>query len=162
MRAKADSTIAAVYGLQFLQANTVWNVQGAAIYNATESGNWTGRFVEKPTRFLFRYDVKLGPRHVYPELIEFELDADGRFIPNEFKEVFGFEKRPQAPAPKFALAYRSAIETTRKKSGARNQPLSGFLRWESFKKPTLYNGRFRFYVPIKNRYRRRPPSQRPF
>lgn len=126
MRAKADSTIAAVYGLQFLQANTVWNVQGAAIYNATESGNWTGRFIEKPTRFLFRYDVKLDPRHVYPELIEFELDADGHFIPNEFEEVFGFEKRPQVPAPKFALAYRSAIKTTRKKSGVRDQPLSGF------------------------------------
>lgn len=77
------------------------------------------------------------------------LDADSRFIPNEFEEVFGFEKRPQVPAPKFALAYRSAIETTRKKSGVRNRLLSGFLRWESFKKPTLYDGRFRFYVPIK-------------
>ena len=149
MRSKADSTIAAIYGRQFLLASTVWNVQGSAIYNATESGNWTDRFDAKPTEFLFRYDVKLSPGRVYPELIEFKLDANGHFIPNEFEEVFGFEKRPQVPAPRFTLAYQSAIETTRKKSGARNQPLSGFLKWESFKKTALYNGHFRFYVPIK-------------
>ncbi|OGX91705.1 hypothetical protein [Hymenobacter coccineus] len=149
MRAKADSTIAAIYGRQFLLTSTVWNVQGSAIYNAKESGNWTDSFVAKPTKFLFRYDVKLSPRRVYPELIEFELDANGNFIPNEFERIFGFEKRPQVPTPKFTLAYRSTIEMTRKKSGARNQPLSGFLKWESFKKPALYNGHFRFYVPIK-------------
>lgn len=149
MKQKADTYISAIYGRKFLTNNAIWNVQTSAIYNATESGDWTDHFAKKPTKFLFRYDVKLDSKHVYPELIEFELDANGNFIPNESEEVFGFEKRSTISTNGFALAYNTAIEIVKKKSGLSNQQLTGFLKWESFKKPSLYNGQFRFYVTVK-------------
>ncbi|UOG77410.1 hypothetical protein MTX78_24000 (plasmid) [Hymenobacter tibetensis] len=149
MKRKADELIAATYGREFLKNHVIWSVDGSYIYNQAESGNWSDSFSSKPTKFLFRYDVKLDKTHVYKELIQFELDQTGKFIPNEFEAVSGFEKLAQVPAQGFNLSYKAAIEATKQKSGIRNQPLQGFLKWESLKKPSFYNGHFRFYVPIK-------------
>jgi len=149
MKRKADTYIAAMYGRSFLAKNAVWNVQESYLYNKEESGDWTKPLASKPQQFLFRYDVKLDREHVYPQLIEFKLDAQGNFIPNEFEEVYGFEQRYPVPTNGFELAYSKAVETAKKKSGLRNQSLAGHMKWESLKKPSLYNGQFRFYVTVK-------------
>jgi hypothetical protein len=149
LKGRADALIAAQYGPAFLRRHTVWNVDGSAIYNATEAGNWTDKLTQPPTKFLFRYDVKLDADHVYPELIEFELDAQGQFLPNDAEAIYGFEQRPQVPAKGFGLVYRTAVETAKKRSGTTTEAVTGFLQWENFRKATLYNGQFRFYVPIK-------------
>ena len=130
MKHKADELIAAMYGQAFLKNHVIWNVRGSYIYNQTESGDWTDSFSSKPTKFLFRYDVKLDKAHIYKELIQFELDQTGKFIPNEFEAISGFEKLLQAPAKGFGLSYKAAIETAKQKSGIRNQQLHGFLKWD--------------------------------
>jgi hypothetical protein len=149
LKRRADALIATQYGTAFLRRHAVWNVDGSAIYNAKEAGNWTDKLTLPPTRFLFRYDVKLDADHVYPELIEFELDAQGKFLPNDSEVVYGFEQLPQVPVKGFGLVYHTAVVAARKRSGTTTEPLTGFLQWENFRKATLFNGQFRFYVPIK-------------
>jgi hypothetical protein len=75
----------------------------------------------------------------------------GNFIPNEYEEVFGFEEIPGNYKKGFTLSYEQAIEIAKKRGLVENDTAKaiGYLKWEGFKTPTLYNGRFRFYVLIK-------------
>lgn len=154
VKAKADRLIAAMYGQYFLTHNVVWNVRSSAIYNEAIGGDWTDFFGLKPTKFLFRYDVKLDREHVYPELIEFALDAQGNFIADDYEEIYGFEPLLTFPMKGFDLLYRNALETARNISKAKGPLSTGFLKWEKVKSPFLYTyglytGQFRFYVPLK-------------
>ena len=154
MKIIADRLIATMYGQDFLLHNTVWNVRESSMYSSIAGGNWTDFFEEVPVRFLFRYDVKLDREHVYPELIEFELDIQGNFITNDSEEVYGFEKFSGFPMNRFSLVYRTALETVRKNSGVRDSLLTGLLKWEKVKSPFLhtgglYTGQFRFYVSVE-------------
>lgn len=147
MKARADSILAATYGRQFVQHYTVWNIQSSAIYNAQESGNWTDQLAAPPTRFLFRYDLKLDAQHVYPELIEFELDTRGQFVPDSIADAFGLERRLPWAAKRFSLRYEAALQVVTRLSGARRQSLTGFLYWDGLRQANRY-GCFRFYVPV--------------
>ena len=151
LKAQADSLIAATYGRPFLQAHVVWNVQGSAIYNARESGDWTHVFAAPPTRFLFRYDVKLDAQHVYPEILEFKLDAQGRFLPNFPEPALWFAQYCLQSTSAFRLRYTTALQVVQRLSRARKLPLRGFLQWEGLppmQKASFYNGHLRFYVPV--------------
>jgi hypothetical protein len=154
IKQKADQLIAAVYGQYFLLHNAVWNVRSSAMYNEAIGGDWTDVFAQPPTKFLLRYDVKLDREHVYPELIEFALDAQGNFITDDYGDVYGFEQLLIFPVEGFGLSYRTALEATQKYSGVKSSLLNGFLKWEKVKSPFLYTyglytGQFRFYVPVK-------------
>lgn len=80
MKIQADSLIAKMYGKYFLVNHVIWNVDGSAIYNKNESGNWTDKFQNKPDKFLFRYHVRFDRKHVNEDLIEFKLDAKGNLF----------------------------------------------------------------------------------
>jgi YD repeat-containing protein len=151
VKAQADSLIAAAYGQPFLRAHAIWNVQGSAIYNAQESGNWTDSFTAPPTRFLFRYDVRLDAQHVYPEMLQFELDAQGRLLPPSLEPPLSpTRRRPQLPS-RFRLRYATALQLVQRLSHVRNVPLTGFLQWEGLprlQEASLYTGHLRFYVPV--------------
>jgi hypothetical protein len=151
MKIMADSLISKMYGQSFQKNNTVWSVGGSYIYNETESGNWTDKFKKKPTKFLFRYDVKLDNNNRYDDLIEFELDAKGNFIPNPYEAIFGFEYVPDNLKGGFKLTLEDAIKQAKQLGLAENDTTKavGILRWENFKKPELINGQFRFYVTIR-------------
>lgn len=151
MKLKADSLISKMYGPEFLKNNTVWSVGGSYIYNENESGNWTDKFKEIPTKFLFRYDVKLDGLHRYDDLIEFELDEKGDFIPNPYEAVFGFENVPNNQKGGFNLTYNKALIKSEELGLLENDTTKavGLLRWENFKKSELINGQFRFYITIK-------------
>lgn len=153
MKVKADSLISKMYGQSFLKNNTVWSVGGSYIYNETESGNWTDKFKKKPTKFLFRYDVKLDKDNRYDDLIEFELDANGNYIPNEYEAIFGFENVPDNLKGSFKLTFEYAIKQAKQLGLIENDTTKavGILRWENFKKPELINGQFRFYVTISTK-----------
>ena len=150
MRIIADSLVSKMYGQSFLRNNTIWSIDGSAIYNETESGNWTDKFEKKPTKFLFRYDVKLDKENKYDDLIEFELDANGNFIPNQYETVFGFEDVSENLKGGFKLTFEDAIKQAKQLGLTENDTTKavGILRWENFKKPELINGQFRFYVTI--------------
>lgn len=151
MKSKADSLVSKMYGYDFLINNTIWRIDGSSIYNENESGSWTDKFKKKPTKFLFRYDVKLENEHRYEELIEFELDEKGNFIPNQYEKIFGFENVPDNLKGSFKLTYNEAIAKSKQLGLLENDTTKaiGILRWENFKKPNLINGQFRFYVTIK-------------
>ena len=160
MQRKADAYLAAMYGPAFLAKNAAWNIDASYVSNDGAAGPWTRPLAGKPVRFLFSYDVKLDT-HVYPELIRFELDDQGNFIPEEGEEVWGFEQRYPVPTNGFELVYRKAMETAKKKSGARNKRLIGLIHWERMKQPNPYNGQFRFYVAVKTgAYRELHPNGR--
>ena len=153
MKVKADSLISKMYGHKFWLNNTIWNVSGSYIYNETESGYWTSNLKSRPTKFLFRYDVKLDKEHRYNERIEFELTDGGVFIPNEYEEIYGFEDMPLSRRREFRLTYAQAIAQARQLGLQENDSskATGTLRWENFRKPALINGCFRFYVTIKTK-----------
>jgi hypothetical protein len=153
MKVKADSLISKMYGQNFLKNNTVWSVGGSYIYNETESGNWTDKFKKKPTKFLFRYDVKLDKNNRYDDLIEFELDANGNYIPNQYEAIYGFENVPDNLKGSFKLTFENAIKQAKQLGLLENDTTKavGILRWENFKKPELINGQFRFYVTIRTK-----------
>jgi hypothetical protein len=153
MKIKADSLVSKMYGHSFLVNNTVWSVSGSYIYNDKESGNWTDKFNKKPTKFLFRYDVKLDNEYKYDDLIEFELDDKGNFLPNEYEEVFGFENVPNNLKGSFKLKYSDALLKAKSLGLTENDTTKavGLLRWENFKKPNIINGQFRFYITIRTK-----------
>jgi len=153
MKEKADSLICKMYGNSFLTNNTVWSVGGSYIYNDKESGNWTDKLTNKPTKFLFRYDVTLDNEYKYDNLIEFELDDKGIFLPNEYEEVFGFENVPNNLKGSFKLKYSDALLKAKSLGLIENDTTKavGLLRWENFKKPNIINGQFRFYITIRTK-----------
>ena len=105
----------------------------------------------RDTSFLFRYNLRLDPEHIYRGIIEFELDSAGNFIPNPYEEIYGFEKVPDNIPREFKLNFSDAIEKARKEGLVESDSARAiaFLKWESLKKHELYNGQFRFYVIIK-------------
>jgi len=147
LKVRADRLLATIYGRQFVQQHLVWNVQESAIYNDQESGNWTDQLRSPPTRFLLRYNVKLDAQHVYPELIEFHLDARGQLEPDSVADILGLERRPPWASHRFALRYETAMQLVARRSGARKQSLAGFLEWEKLPQANSH-GHFRFYVPV--------------
>lgn len=153
MKVTADSLISKMYGHSFLINNVVWNIDGSYISNQTESGYWTDRFKKTPTEFLFRYDVKLDKNNRFDELIEFALDSNGVFIPNQYEAIYGFENVADNLKGSFKLTYDQAIIKAKELGLTENDTTKavGILRWENFDKPKLINGRFRFYVTIRTK-----------
>ncbi|MBO9561531.1 MAG: hypothetical protein J7621_02110 [Niastella sp.] len=151
MKVKADSLISKMYGHSFLTKNAVWNVTGSYMSNAKEVERWTDLIKKTPTSFMFRYDVKLDKGKRYDRLIEFEIDKDGNFIPNEDEFVFGFEDVPDSLRRSFKLSYEDAIAKAKSLGLTENDSAKavGLLYWENFRKPIIYNGRFRFYVLLR-------------
>ena len=148
MKHKADSLIKRVYGKNFLLNQASWNVGSSAIYNKTESGNWTDTFKSEPTEFLFRYNVKIDKNHLYADMIEFQLNAKGEFMPNPYEAVYGFERLANKHPKGFTVSPASAIAIAKGKqlAGSKAAKPAAFLRWECLKSNNLYNGKFLFYV----------------
>lgn len=151
MKKKADSLIIKVYGADFLKNHCTWSVSGSYVYSDNESADWKEKFNFSPTKFLFRYDVKLDSKHNYDDLIEFEIDDKGNFIPNQYEQIFGFEKVPENLKGKFKLNYTKALEIAKENGLKENNSTEIFsaLKWECFKKPEFFNGVFRFYLSVK-------------
>lgn len=149
----ADSLISKMYGLEFLKKHAIWCVLGSWIHNADESGIWTDKFKEKPTRFSFSYNIQLDSIHRYDELIHFELDEKGRLVPNPEAEGYGFENVPSYLKGQFKITYENAIEKSKELGLVEDDTTKaiGILRWEDFKKEKIFSGQFRFYVMIQTK-----------
>lgn len=153
MKLKADSLVSEMYGYDFLINHTVWSIGSSHIYNKNESSDWEDQLQDRPTRFLFRYHVKLDAKSLYKDLIEFELDSNGYFTPNQYESIFGFENVPDSLKGGFNLTLEDAINKAKQLGMTENDSTKavGILRWENFKKPELINGQFRFYVTIQTK-----------
>lgn len=147
---KGDSIIKKIYSKEFFETHVIWSLGSSYIYNDKESGNWTDEFKKKPIKFLLRYNIKLDGK-IYDDLIEFEINSNGQFIPNEYEDVYGFEQLPKNSPKTFKLNQEKAIQLAKLKGLQENDSskAESFLHWENSKSNSVYNGKFRFYVLIK-------------
>jgi hypothetical protein len=151
IKLKADSLIKSIYGDEFFNKYVTWKIDGSAIYNKNESGNWVDKFTNEPKTFLFRYNIRFDREHIYRGIIEFELDSTGHFIPNPYERIYGFEEVPSNIEKDFKLNFSKAIDKAKEEGlvESDSNKAIAFLKWEGLQKPKLYNGCFRFYVIIK-------------
>ena len=147
---KGDSIIKKIYSQEFFDKHVVWSLGSSYIYNDDESGNWTDEFKRRPTKFLLRYNIKLDSK-IYDDLIEFEIDSKGQFIPKEYEDIYGFEQLPKNSPKTFKLDRNKAVELAKQKGlqETDSTKAEAFLRWENLESKNIYNGKFRFYVLIK-------------
>lgn len=102
----------------------------------------------KPTEFLFRYDVKLESSDWYDDMIGFELDSNGEYIPNEgYWNNYGFEKI-DTNYETFLINKDKAIEIAKEKGLeiSDTSKISEFLKWEKYLTLNFYSGEFKYYI----------------
>jgi hypothetical protein len=148
MKRKADSLVKSVYGKEFFEKNVVFSLDGSDWTREISTTGTIYALSEKPTRFMMRYSIKFDKEHTYPEMIEFELDENGNYIPDQYENIYGFEKLPANDKHIFKLTYNNAIEQAKQKGLVETDTAKtiAFLHWESFKTPQLYNGNYKFCV----------------
>jgi len=148
MKTKADSLIVNTYCEEFFVKHVRFNFNCYTYDKDGYVGSWTEPIKRKPTKFLFRYQVKLSTSDWYDEMIGIELDEKGKYIPNEgFWNNYGFEN-VKSNNKTFQIDKNKAIEIAKTK-GLQTYDLdkvSEFLKWEKFKKPEFYNGQFKYYI----------------
>ena len=156
IKAKADSLISIMYGNTFLHNHTIWITNGSYISNDSEPRKrWTEMLNDEPTKFSFCYKVKLDSQKVYNSYIYFDLDSNGNFQPNFLGGGFffsgsGFEKVPDSLKGVFKLNYNEAFIEAKKLGliETDSTKATGELYWEDFRKSSIFNGQFRFYISI--------------
>ncbi|MBL4905782.1 MAG: hypothetical protein JKZ00_07205 [Flavobacteriaceae bacterium] len=148
MKTKADNLIINTYSKEFFEKHVRFNFNCYAYDKDGYVGSWSEPMERKPTKFLFRYQVKLNTSDWYDEMIGIELNGKGEYIPNYgFWNNYGFE-RVKSSNKTFQIDKNKAIAIA-KENGLINSDLnkvSEFLRWEKFKKPEYYNGQFKYYI----------------
>ena len=148
MKRKADSLIITAYSKEFFENNVRFNFSCYAYDEDGYVGTWIEPMKRKPTKFLFRYQVRLRTSDWYDEMIGIELDEKGKYIPNKgFWNNYGFEKL-EGQKRTFEIDKIKAIESA-KEHGLVNfkaNEVDEFLTWERFKKAEFYNGQFRYYI----------------
>ncbi|MBO0321492.1 hypothetical protein J0X14_04215 [Muricauda sp. CAU 1633] len=148
MKLKADSLIISTYSKEFFERHVRFDFNCATYDQEGYVGSWVEPIERKPTKFLFRYQVKLNASECYDEMIGIELDENGEYIPNEgFWNNYGFEM-VNSNSKTFKIDKNKAIEIAKSKGLQTNDlsKVSEFLKWEKFKKPEFYNGQFRYYI----------------
>jgi len=159
IKAKADSLISIMYGNDFLHNHSLWVIGGSYISNDKERRTrWTEMLKEKPTKFSFCYKVKLDSQDNYNSYIYFDLDNNGNFLPNLqgggfFFSGSGFENVPDSIKGSLKLHYNEALIEAKKLGLVETDSTKAFgqLYWEDFRKSSIYNGQFRFYIGIKTK-----------
>jgi hypothetical protein len=148
-----------MYGDNFLQNHSFWIIDGSYISNDKERRiRWTEMLKGEPTKFSFCYKVKLDSQKVYTSYIYFDLDNKGNFLPNYqgggmFFSGSGFENINDSIKGSFKFNYNEALIEA-KKIGLIETDSSkayGQLFWEDYRKSSIFNGQFRFYIRIETK-----------
>ncbi len=148
IKLKADAIIKRIYSEEFFKKYLVWDIQHCAIYSDKLSGDWTDNLEVKPEKFLIRYAIKFSGK-TYPEIIELQLDKNGRFIAGE--RTNGLEKLPANTNKSFVLTPEKAIILAKQKGlvESSKKRADAYLTWEDDDKSgVIYNGHFRVYVVV--------------
>lgn len=159
IKVKADSIISTMYGNSFLHDHSVWIVDGSYVSNdKIRRKRWTEMLKEEPTKFSFCYKVRLDSKKIYESYIYFDLDNNGIFLPNlqgggMFFSGSGFENIPDSIKGNFRLNDNEALTAAKKLGLIETDSTKAFkkLFWEDFRKFSIYNGKFRFYVGIETK-----------
>lgn len=141
----ADSLIISNYSQAFYDNHVRFNFNCYAYDKDGYVGSWTEPMKRKPTKFLFRYQVKLKNSEWQSDMIGINLDENGNYIPSQDRfNNNGFEKL-NSKNRTFEIDKTKAISIA-KKHGLIGENVSEFLKWERFNKTTFYNGQFRYYI----------------
>lgn len=148
MKSKADSLIITTYSKEFFDNHVRFDFNCYAYDEKGYVGSWIEPIERRPTKFLFRYSVKIGETDWYPEMIGIELDAGGNYLPShDFWNNYGFENL-KSQKKTFQIDKLKAMETA-KQHGLKttdSDKVSDFLKWEKFKTAEFYDGQFRYYI----------------
>jgi hypothetical protein len=163
MKLKADSLIITNYSKEFydkhirFEYNCVAYNHYKAKFDCCEDSIWTddflGSWIEpiktKPNSFKFRYEIRLNESDQNGIELGICLDSAGNYFPSDDDKWnnYGFEK---------VTSENKTFEIDIKKSTiiakqhglivTDSSDIKEFLIWENFKKQTLYNGQFRYYI----------------
>jgi len=148
MRRIADSLVQAMYGSDFFNKHIIFDLDQSGASDDERYNFWTMNTHKKPKEFMMRYNIRLDSDTLYRDLIEFKLDAHGHFMPDAYEKIYGFQKLLDTIPPVFRLTYNSALEMAEKNGLVETDTskAEGFLRWENFGIPEIYDGRFWFYI----------------
>jgi len=148
MKSRADSLIISTYSKEFFENHVRFDYHFYAYDEEGCVGSWVEPLERKPTEFLFRYDVKLKSSEWYDDMIGFELDVNGEFIPNTgLWNNYGFEKI-DTNYKTFLIDKVKALEIAKEKglkiSDSSN--ISELLKWEKYLTLNFFNGEFKYYI----------------
>lgn len=145
MKEKADSLIITTYSQEFFDNHVRFNFNCYAYDQEGFVGNWTEPIKRKPTKFLFRYQVRLRDSDWQSEMIGIKLDDNGNYVPSHDSfNNYGFEKVDSGHKT-FSIDKTKALEIA-KKHGLKGEDVFEYLTWERFNRATFYDGQFRYYI----------------
>ena len=145
MKKTADSLIISNYSQEFFDNQVRFNFNCYAYDKDGYVGSWTEPMERKPTKFLFRYQVRLKNSDWQSEMIGINLDENGNYIPSHASfNNYGFEKL-NSENRTFEIDKTKAISIA-KEHGLEGENVSEFLKWERFNRATFYDGQFKYYI----------------
>jgi hypothetical protein len=163
MKIKADSLIIKNYSKDFYDTHVRFEYDCSAYHGHYEKlttsedtywsedylGSWTEPMKSKPNSFLLRYQVRLDKEDIEGIELGIELDSLGHYIPSgdDTWNNYGFED-VRGDKKTFQINRKSAIVKAIEQGlmQADSSKIAEFLTWENFKKKTLYDGQFRYYI----------------
>ncbi len=148
MKAKSDSLIKTVYSDDFFTNLTRFNFNSSAHDEEGYVGSWTEPMKRKPTKFIFKYNVRIDSNIWYENMIGIELNENGEYVQNNgIWSNFGFEN-VSVPEKTFKLKTAIALETAKQNGlpNADTNKVSMFLRWEKISEKDFFCGRFKYYI----------------
>jgi len=148
MKSKADSLIVSTYSQEFFNKYVRFEFNCFTYDEKGYVGSWIEPIERSPTKFLFRYSVRIGETDWYPEMIGIELDLEGNYLPShDFWNNYGFEN-VKSQKKTFEIDKLKAMGIA-KKHGlviTDQDKINEFLKWEKFNKAEFYDGQFRYCI----------------
>ncbi|QNR23840.1 hypothetical protein [Croceimicrobium hydrocarbonivorans] len=148
MKSKADSLIISTYSREFFNKHVRFDFNCNFYDDQGYVGTWIEPIERKPTKFVFRYSVKIGESNWYPEMIGIQLDSVGNYQPTRgYWNNSGFEN-VKSQNRTFQIDKVKAMEAAKEHGLMTTDPnkVTEYLNWEKFRKTEFYNGQFRYYI----------------
>lgn len=143
---KADSLIISNYSQEFFENHVRFNFNCYAYDEDGYVGSWTEPMKRKPSKFLFRYQVRLKNSDWQNEMIGIELDEKGNYIPSHDRfNNHGFEKL-ESKTKTFTIDKSNAISVAKREGLSTEENIIEFLNWERLDQGTFYTGRFKYTI----------------
>lgn len=148
MKKKADELIIKTYSKEFFKNHVRFDFNCNAYDEDGYVGDWTEPMKRKPTKFVFRYQVKINTSKWYNEMISITLDNNGEYVFNKsYVNNYGFEKVDENNKT-FQIDKNKAIAIAKTK-GLKTDNLdkiAEFLKWEKLDDNKFYSGKFKYYI----------------
>ncbi len=148
MKQIADSMIINEYSKNFFDNYVRFSFTCNAYDKEGYVGSWEEPLKRNPESFVLRYDVRIDSSEWQKYMIGIELDKNGKYRQsNDIWNNCGFEN-VQTPQKTFLLNRTKALEIAIENGlqASDTVEILTFLKWESFKKGSYYNGEFKYYI----------------